>query len=226
MLLHTWPCSFTHAAPVFLRKRKTVAQKGGSLLTKVPGICSGDRAPVQITAYPHPQVTPERPGVAGITGVGFHSLAGICPGPAGRPPTAEGPRCDSGSRWPEFRPRAHVCQTRGAQRVSSGVHLIRCGGCCVSVAPSPAPLSRRPGRPGAGDARQPGVDGMAPHPPAPDRVARVTYLGGHGAPCGPELQSDGQRGPEGGGHHGCGRLGGPLAPSRHRSRSAASGASD
>lgn len=45
------------------------------------------------------------------------------------------------------------------------------------------------------------------------KAARVTHLGGHGAPSGPELQSDGQRGPEGGGRHGCGRVR-PALPSR------------
>ena len=57
---------------------------------------------------------------------------------------------------------------------------------------------------------------------APRGGARVTYLGGHGVARGPELQTDRQRGPEGGGRHRCGRVGQPLAPLSVRSRSAAS----
>lgn len=44
----------------------------------------------------------------------------------------------------------------------------------------------------------------------PPWAARVTHLGGQSVPRGPELQSDGQRGPDSGGRHGCERD--PVAP--------------
>lgn len=65
-----------------------------------------------------------------------------------------------------------------------------------SVGPHPSPLSRLP-RLGACEPARVSVRGWR----SPG-TAQGTHLGGHGVARGPELQSDGQRGPEGGRRHG------------------------
>lgn len=99
------------------------------------------------------------------------------------------PRCPEFQTWTS----GNACQTRGPQG------LQRRASDPVSMARGPAPVSGRPR-----GTRQPGVvDG-------PRGAARVTYLGGHGAARGPELQTDRQRGPESGRHRWAGCQ--PLAP--------------